>query len=116
MTIPVAYRGDFLSCLDRSKPVGQAMHDRLAMVIGDLGGEDNVATIKRSMARDWACLDVLVENLFCRLVDGEKVDAGALTQLMNTKTGLARLLGLARRPKQVRTLHQVMRGEPAEGA
>jgi hypothetical protein len=112
MSIPKGYRGDFLSCLDRSTPVGQAMHERCAMVISDLGGESELATVRRSTARDWAGLDVLVESLFCRVAAGEAVDTGALTQLMNTKTGLARILGLDRRPKQIRKLHDVMRPNP----
>jgi hypothetical protein len=110
MTIPEGYRGDFLSCLDRSTPAGQAMHERLTSVIADLGGDDNVATVKRSTARDWACLDVLVESVFCRAATGEKIDIGALNHLVSTKLGAARLLGLERRARTVRTLRQVMDG------
>jgi hypothetical protein len=108
MTLPEEYRGDFLSCLDRSTPMGQAMHERCEQVTADLG--DDPSTVKRSTARDWAGLDVLVESLFCRVNAGEPLDIGALTQLINTKTGIARMLGLARRPKRVRSLRDIMQG------
>jgi hypothetical protein len=113
LAIPEVYRGDFLNTLDQTKPVGQAMHDRFGMVLADLGGDANIATVKRSTARDWACLDVLIESLFCRLADGKKVDVGALTQLLNSKLGLARQLGLERKARTVRSLHEVMRAGSA---
>jgi hypothetical protein len=111
--IPADFRGDFMTIIDRNTPVGQAMHDRCAMVVTDLGGDDNLSTVKRSTARDWAGLDVLVESLLCRLAAGEEIDAGSLVQLMNTKTGIARMLGLDRRPKQVRSLAEYMAGKAA---
>jgi hypothetical protein len=46
-----------------------------------------------------------------KLTDGEAVNASALCSVVNTKLGLARMLGLVRKPKRVRaTLHELMNG------
>jgi hypothetical protein len=41
---------------------------------------------------------------------GEEVDAGSWTQLLNSWLGVAGRLGLERRARNVRSLHEVMQG------
>lgn len=44
------------------------------------------------------------------LAAGEQIDVGSLTQALNSLLGLFRLLGLERRQKPLRRLHEHMNG------
>jgi len=90
--------------------LGKAVVDRYSAVLADLGGEDNLTTIKRSLVRRFTWFEVMIEGMECRAAAGEPVDIGSWTQLTNSWLGIARMLGLERRQKQVRTLQQHLNG------
>jgi hypothetical protein len=48
----------------------------------------------------------MIEGMECRAAAGEGVDIGSWTQLTNTWLGIARLLGLERKARTVRSLRQ----------
>lgn len=109
-SIPAKYRADFLDRVDRRTVLGRAVHDRYHAVISDLGGDDVLSTIKRSHVRRLVTLETMIEGIEARALSGEEVDAGSWTQLLNSWLGVAGRLGLERKPRNVRNLHEVMRG------
>lgn len=106
--IPAKYEPDFMERLDRRTVLGRAVADRFQAVIADLGGEDNLTTVKRSLCRRFTWFEVMLEGMECRMAAGEQIDIGAWTQLTNSWLGIARMLGLERKPKPIRRLREVM--------
>jgi hypothetical protein len=98
-------------CRDPTTPLGRIVEDRIANLVKDLGGADESSYVLISEVRDFVALDLIMEHWRAKLTEGESVSASTLCQVVNTKLGLARLLGLVRRPKRVRgTLHDLMNG------
>jgi hypothetical protein len=112
-SIPAKYRPDFLERVDRRTVLGRAVHNRYHAVVADLGGEEALSTIKRSHVRRLVTLECMIEGIECRALAGEDVDAGSWTQLLNSWLGVAGRLGLERKPRNVRGLHEIMRGDAA---
>lgn len=115
VALPERYSPDFMDRLDRRTVLGRSVLEKYTAILQDLGGEDSLATIRRSMVRRFTWFEVMIEGMECRAAQGEEVDIGAWTQLTNTWLGLAKTLGLERRAKKTRTLREVMNGTaPAE--
>jgi hypothetical protein len=106
--IPAKYSPDFMERLDRRTVLGKAVRDRYHGIIQDLGGEDALSAVKRSLVRRFTWFEVMIEGFECRAAAGESIDIGSWTQLTNTWLGIARLLGLERKSKPVRRLHEHM--------
>jgi hypothetical protein len=111
-TLPKRYRPDFMARLDRRTIFGQAVYDRYQRVTADLGGVESLSTIKQSLVRRLTWFEVMIEGMECRMAQGQEVDIGSWTQLVNTWLGIARMLGLERKPKRGLTLREVMDGTP----
>lgn len=109
--MPPQFNGWLLKCLDTQSDLGKAFLERYTEVVRDLGGEDTLAATKRSEARDFVALDVLIDGMCCDLLARNPIDVGAFTQAMNAKSGKARVLGLERKPKRGPSLREVM-GSP----
>ena len=115
-SIPERYSPDFMERLDKRTVLGRSVLERYHAVIADLGGDDALTTIKRSMVRRFTWFEVMLEGMECRLASGEEIDIGSWTQLCNTWQGLARTLGLERRQRPVRRLRDVMQGSTSAEA
>jgi len=102
--IPESYTPDFMQRLDKRTVLGKAIVDRYEAVLGDLGGEDNISSIKCSLARRFTWYEAMIEGFECRAAAGEEIDIGSWTQLTNSWLGIARLLGLERKAHSARTL------------
>lgn len=114
-TLPSTYTADWVGRLDKRTVVARAVLQRIAELESDAGGAEALSTARRSLIRHAAWLDAMVESYEMRLAAGEEVDAGGLTQSLNSLLGLYRLIGLERRAKKTRTLREVMNGTaPAE--
>ena len=106
--IPAKYSPDFMERLDKRTVIGRAVLARFHAVVTDLGGEDNLTTIRRSLVRRFTWFEVALEGMECRMASGEEIDIGAWTQLTNSWLGLAKTLGLERRAKRGPSLHEYM--------
>jgi hypothetical protein len=109
-SIPEKYSPDFMDRIDRRTVLGKAVVERYQRVVADLGGEENLTTIKQSLVRRLTWFEVMIEGMECRAAAGEGVDVGSWSQLTNSWLGIARMLGLERRARTVRTLRDVMGG------
>ncbi len=105
-SIPKRYTPDFMERLDMRTVLGRAVMERFHAVMADLGGEDNLTAVKRSLARRFTWFEVMLEGLECRMASGEQIDIGAWTQLTNSWLGIARILGLERKAKPLRRLRE----------
>jgi hypothetical protein len=112
-SIPARYAPDFMSRLDKRTVLGRSVLERYGAVMLDLGGEEALSTVKRSLVRRFTWFEVMIEGFECRAASGEDIDIGSWTQLTNTWLGIARALGLERRQRPTRTLREVMRGGAA---
>ncbi len=116
-SIPERYAPDFMDRLDKRTVLGRSVLERYGAVMSDLGGEETLSTVKRSLVRRFTWYEVFIEGMECRAAAGEEIDVGSWTQLTNTWLGIARLLGLDRRTKPVESLHSLMyEPEPAAPA
>jgi hypothetical protein len=112
-TLPDNYAANWLDKLDKRTRVARAVLQRIADLESDAGGPDSLTTARRSLIRHAAWLDAIVDSHELRLAGGEQLDVGAYTQALNSLLGLFRLLGLERRQRPVRRLHDHLNGAPA---
>lgn len=108
--LPRDYEPDFMERLDMRTVLGRSVLNRYQAVMADLGGEDNLTTVKRSLVRRFTWFEVMLEGMECQMAGGKPIDIGAWTQLTNSWLGIARMLGLERKAKSVRRLRDVMGG------
>ena len=106
--IPEKYQADFMERLDKRTVLGRAISQRFETVATDCGGLDTLSHVKVGIIRRFLWLECLIEGFELKLASGEQVDLGSYTQATNTWIGLAKMLGLERVVKPVRTLHEHM--------
>jgi hypothetical protein len=92
--------------LDRRTVLGKAVSQRFAGVAADCGGLENLAHAKIGLIRRFLWMECVIEGIELQLAAGEQIDIGSYTQLTNTWLGLARTLGLERKSRPVRRLHE----------
>lgn len=112
-TITPDYEPDFVERLDRRTRLSRVIPNRIACIESDLGGSDGLSYARRSLVRRVVWLEAVVETYEQNLAQDRTIDLGAYTQSINSLLGLFRLLGLERRQKPVRGLHEVMQGKAA---
>jgi hypothetical protein len=110
-SIPERYSPDFMDRLDKRTVLGRAVFDRYYAIVSDLGGDEALSNIRRSLVRRFTWFEIMIEGMECRAAAGEGVDIGSWTQLTNSWLGIARMLGLDRRSKPIETLRDIMRAE-----
>ena len=115
-SIPEKYSPDFMDRLDKRTVLGHAVVARYHAIVNDLGGDEALTNIKRSLVRRFIWFETMIEGMECRAAAGEGVDIGVWTQLTNSWLGIARMLGLERKSRPIRRLHEVMNGTAATGA
>ena len=116
VSIPPKYTPDFMDRLDKRTVLGHAVVHRYQAIVADLGGDDALTNIKRSLVRRFTWFEVMIEGMECRAAAGEGVDIGAWTQLTNSWLDIARMLGLERKSRPMRRLRDVMTESPASHA
>lgn len=104
--IPEKYSPDFMERLDRRTVLGKAVSQRFETVATDCGGLDTLSHVKIGLVKRFLWMECVIEGIELQLAAGEQIDIGSYTQLTNTWLGIARLLGLERKPRPVRRLHE----------
>jgi hypothetical protein len=114
-SIPERYRPDFVELLDGRTLIAQAIRGRIENIETDMGGSDRLSHARRSLVRRVVWLEAIIEHAEQRLANGESIDLGTHTQAINSLLGLYRTLGLERRTRPAKSLHEVMNGH-SQGA
>ena|SRR5258708_9895973 len=112
-TLPDGYSSNWMNRIDKRTKTAKAVLNRIAELEADAGGADAISHAKRSLIRRAAFIEAMCEGQELKLIRGQEIDVGALTQSTNTLLGIYRMLGLERRLKTVRSLRDVMSGAAA---
>ena len=110
--IPEKYTPDFMERLDKRTVLGKAISQRFETVATDCGGLDTLSHVKVGIVRRFIWMEAVIEGFELQLAAGNMIDLGSYTQLINSWIGLARMLGLERKVRPVRTLHEHMGAKP----
>jgi hypothetical protein len=71
------YTDDFMERLDRRTVLRKAVFEHFESVVADLGGENNLSTIKLSLVRRFTWFEAMIQGIECRAAAGEEIDIGA---------------------------------------
>lgn len=107
-SLPARYSAGWFEAVDKRTKVWHAITPRLAALESDAGGAECLSHAKRSLIRRAVFLELLTETQELRFTRGEAVDVGAYTQSLNSLLGVYRMLGLERKQRSVRRLHDHM--------
>ena len=103
-TPPRQYEPKFLQSLDRRSAAYAVLSSRYAEIVSDLGGEDGLSYLQRSLVVRYLHAEWWIEQQEIAITQGEAVDIGKLVQASNNIVGLSSKLGLERRAKDVPNL------------
>ena len=103
-------RGEiFLDGIDVRFSPAQALRTRHEALVADLGGIENLSFQQRVLVRRLVHLDSIAESKEAQLLEGkEEFSLGGYLQTINVLIGVARLLGLNRKPKPVPNLGEYL--------
>ena len=104
--IPARYRSDFMERLDRRTVLGKAISQRFETIATDCGGLDTLSHVKVGLIKRLIWMEAVIEGFELQLAAGDQINLGSYTQLTNSWLGIARLLGLERKPRSIRRLHE----------
>lgn len=104
--IPDKYDPQFIENLDGRTTLARIIPARRSAIEADMGGADALSYARRSLVKRVVWLECVVETYEQTLAKGGECDLGAYTQAINSLLGLFRLLGLERKQKTVRRLHE----------
>lgn len=110
--LPRSYRNFDLPALDGRTRAAIAHKTRVAELCSQLGGED-LSPVERALIDRFAFLSLHAETAEAAFLSGEKFDLQKYLNAVNSLNGLAKTLGLKRRPKQV-SLNEVLEGTADE--
>ncbi len=107
---------DYLRLLDGRKTMPKLMRAQLAEIYADLGGQDALSTMQRSLCQRFVCVTAWQASVEARIANGEDVDGviGTWLQSVNTAIGLSKTLGLRRQSKDV-TLQDYVKEKYSDG-
>ena len=108
--LPPDYSAEWLEKIDKRTKVWRAVALRIGALESDSGGSESLTHAKRSLIRRAVFLELLTETQEMRFTAGESLDVGSYTQAFNSMLGAYKQLGLERRQKPARRLHEVMEG------
>jgi hypothetical protein len=99
-----------LADLDKRTTAARRARDLISSVTTDLGGIENLATAEKQIVQRAALLGVMAEDVESRWLLGEAVDPIILATLANAQRRLFESVGLKRRPSDLTSLGQILRG------
>jgi len=106
--VPRAAQPGWLKRMDQRSRVARALHERLAIIGEDLGGLDQLSGIQRSLLERFLHAEALAAELEERARNGQPFDVGRYLAITDRVVRLAHSLGLQRRPRNAKTLAEVL--------
>jgi hypothetical protein len=111
-TLPRKYKPGFLKKLDKRTRVARLVSAAQDHLHDSLGGD--LSYQERSLCERIVHLEALIRTDEAAMREGEKVDVGSYRQNINALVGLYRTVGIKRRAKAVKALHEVLAAAAAE--
>ncbi len=108
--LPERYTVDFVARMEGRRRAPRIFKARLAALVTDLGGAENLSYQQLDLARRAAFLGARLDATEEAAIGGKDIDLGVYTQMSNALLGLYRAVGLKRHAREVR-LGDVLGGE-----
>jgi hypothetical protein len=103
-TIPNNYDPNWLTGVDKRTSLGRQLVIRYNAMCSDLGGEDQLSYIQKSLVNRYIWLEWRINQIEMAAGEGHQVDDGKWSSLVNSFQGLGNKLGLKRVTKDVKDL------------
>jgi hypothetical protein len=103
-TVPAEFTPQWLASLDARTSVAQAMRARYLEITNDLGGEDSLSYLQKSLIARYMWAEFWIQQQEQSMAAGQEVDIGKYVQASNNLVGLSNRLGLERKAKNVPSL------------
>lgn len=102
----------FLEGVDARFRPAAVLRRRYEAIMDDLGGVESTSYMQRSLAKRFIALEARVESAEAAQVESSEppMTTAEYMQAINTMTGITGKLGLKRRPKPVKSLHEHIAG------
>ena len=113
-TVPAEFTPQWLASLDARTSVAQAMRSRYLEITNDLGGEDSLSYLQKSLIARYMWAEFWVQQQEQVMAKGEEVDIGKYVQASNNLVGLSNRLGLERKTKDVPNLSDYLAAKGAK--
>ncbi len=99
-SLPAKFKVGFLSVLDGRTDLAKALRASYEAVVNDIGGKDDVSTVKAALVERFVWLQAILQTLEHEMAQGltDKAEAiGKWIQAVNALSGLAKVLGVDRK-------------------
>ena len=110
-TVPQQFSPNWMQSLDGRTAIAQELRGRYAAVCTDLGGEDNLSYMQRSLVTRALWLEFHLQQQEELLATGEGFDSGKWVQAANALQGIWAKLGLERKGKEISLAQFIKRQE-----
>lgn len=112
--VPERFRAGWLGALDGRLSLARDLRQRFAEVCNDLGGQDRLSYMQRSLIERSLWLEFWLAQQERELAGGEDFDVGKWVQATNALQGIYSKLGLQRQTQEVPSLSQYLAKKAAE--
>lgn len=102
--LPIKFKVGFLESLDKRTDLAKALRADYESIVADIGGRDDVGSVKSALVERFVWLRVILETLEHELAHGltDKSEAlGKWIQAVNALSGLGKVLGVERKARQM---------------
>ena len=106
--VPAEFTPQWLASLDARTSVAQAMRARYTEITNELGGEQSLSYLQRSLIARYMWAEYWIQQQEQAMAQGEAVDIGKYVQASNNLVGLSNKLGLSRVAKDVPSLGEYL--------
>jgi len=100
-TLVQHYVPDYAEKMDGRSKLAKAIRERLAGLINDLGGREALSHQQFSLCRRAVWLETLLEHEESRIAQGNGIEIGDHTKLVNSLLAVYRALGLKRQARDI---------------
>jgi hypothetical protein len=97
--------------LDRRTAAYRNADQLLHEILSDLGGEDHTSAGQRQLAQRASVLAAMIADAEARWLRGDAIDLAGYLASVNAHRRVLATLGLERRARPVRSLHDIIHGE-----
>lgn len=106
--VPERYRLGWLDALDGRLSLARDLRQRFAEVCSDLGGQDQLSYMQRSLVERGLWLEYWLATQERELAGGNEFDVGKWVQATNSLQGIYSKLGLERKARNVPSLSEYL--------
>jgi hypothetical protein len=114
-TLPIKFKAGFLGTMDHRTELARVLRANYETIAEDVGGRAELGHVKGALIERFVWLETILQTLEHEMASGKvemKATLGPWIQGLNSLTGIARVLGIERRPRVVDLKTYVANGVP----